>query len=77
MEKPISMILNETKLGLANICNQSGLPSYMLEPILKELYLEAKELAKQQLKQDEEMYKASLNKENKQETNKQQNNKNI
>lgn len=72
MEKPISMILNETKLGLANICNQSGLPSYMLEPILKELYLEAKELAKQQLKQDEEMYKAYLNKE-KEETNKKQN----
>ena len=65
MEKPISMILNETKLGLADICNQSGLPSYMLEPILKELYLEAKELAKQQLKQDEATYKASLEQEKK------------
>ena len=63
MEKPISMILNETKLGLADICNQSGLPSYMLEPILKELYLEAKELAKQQLKQDEAIYNASLEQE--------------
>ena len=69
MEKPISMILNETKIDLADVCNQSGLPSYMLEPILKELYLEAKELSKQQLKQDEAMYKASLNKQ-KEETNK-------
>ena len=63
MKKPISMIINETKLGLADICNQSGLPTYMLEPILKELYLEAKELAKQQLKQDEAIYNASLEQE--------------
>lgn len=72
MNKPVTIIIKETKIELANICNQSGLPSYMLEPILKELYLEAKELAKQQLKQDEEMYKAYLNKE-KEETNQKQN----
>lgn len=72
MNKPVTIIIKETKTELANICNQSGLPSYMLEPILKELYLEAKELAKQQLKQDEEMYKAYLNKE-KEETNQKQN----
>ena len=63
MEKPISMMINETKIGIANICNKSGLPSYILEPILKELYLEIKELSRQQLKQDEAIYKASLEQE--------------
>ena len=72
MEKPISMMINDTKIGIANICNQSGLPSYILEPILKELYLEVKELSRQQLKQDEATYKASLEQDKQEQLEKQE-----
>ena len=60
MEKPISLILRDTKLELAKICNESKLPVYLLEPILKELYIEIKELTKQQIEYDEKSYRKSI-----------------
>ena len=63
MEKPISLILRDTKLELANICNNSNLPACLLEPILKELYLEVRDLKNRQEKIDEELYNSSLSEE--------------
>ena len=63
MEKPLSLILKDTKLELANICNNSNLPACLLEPILKELYLEVRDLKNRQEKIDEELYNSSLSEE--------------
>ena len=38
MNKPISMIINETRISLANVCNESKLPPCVLEYIIKDLY---------------------------------------
>ena len=56
MNKPISMVINETRISLANICNESGLPVCVLEPIVKDLYEEIKYVSSMQLKQDTETY---------------------
>lgn len=56
MNKPISMAINETRILLTNICNESGLPVCVLEPIVKDLYEEIKYVSSMQLKQDTEAY---------------------
>ena len=56
MNKPISMVINETRLSLTEICNQSGLPACVLEPIVRDLYEEIKYVSSVQLKQETEAY---------------------
>lgn len=55
-QKPISMVINETRISLLDICNKSGLPVCILEPIVKNIYEEIKRVSAIQLKQDEESY---------------------
>ena len=54
MNKPISMVINETRISLTDICNKSGLPACVLEPIVRDLYEEIKYVSSMQLKQDTE-----------------------
>lgn len=56
MNKPISMIINETRISLTDICNKSGLPACVLEPIVRDLYEEIKYVSSMRLKQDTEAY---------------------
>ncbi len=56
MNKPISMVINETRISLTDICNASGLPACILEPIVRDLYEEIKYVSSMQLKQDTEAY---------------------
>lgn len=56
MNKPISMVINETRISLANVLNQSNLPPCILEMIVKDLYDEARQLSDMQLKKDTETY---------------------
>lgn len=64
MNKPLSVNMNDTKMALANICNQSQLPMCILELIVRDIYEEIHLLAEQRLKQEEELYKKNiLNKE--------------
>lgn len=56
MNKPISMVINETRLSLTDICNESGLPACVLEPIVRDLHEEIKYVSSMQLKQDTETY---------------------
>lgn len=60
MNKPISMVINETRISLTNICNQSGLPACVLELIIRDLYKEVQHVSTVQLKQDEETYAKAL-----------------
>lgn len=60
MNKPISMVINETRISLANVLNTSKLPPCILEMIVKDLYDEARQLSSFQSKQDEENYAKAL-----------------
>lgn len=50
--KPISIIINETKDKIVQVCNSSGLPSCILELIIKNIYNDVYLLAERQLEND-------------------------
>lgn len=56
MNKPISVIIKDTKIKLANICNDSGLPPVILDLIIQGIYSEIHSFANKQIKEDEEAY---------------------
>lgn len=58
--KPITLVHEDLVADLTNIINNSKLPAFIIEPILKDLYLEIKAMAKRQLAMDKEMYNQSL-----------------
>lgn len=70
--KPVSMIINETRISLLDILNKSTLPPCVLELIAKDLYNDVKQVSEAQLKRDEETYtkaqKGAKNANNEQET---------
>ena len=47
MEKPIQLVIEETKVAISNAVNNSKLPIYIVEAILKDLYSEARQLSAQ------------------------------
>ena len=65
MNKPLTMIIKETKSKLANICNESGLSPIILELILQGFYNEIHRLAEMQTIKDENDYLNAIRNENK------------
>lgn len=57
MEKPITFIIFETKKAIAETIQESGLPIYIIEPIMKELYSDIKMMNEQKLQEDMEQYR--------------------
>ena len=60
MNKPITMVINETKKKIANVCNDSGLSLAVLDLIMQGLYSEIHSLAKRQAMEDEVAYARML-----------------
>ena len=60
MNKPATIIREELIESIVRLINESGLPLFVVEPILKDLYLEVKEGARQQLERDKEQYQSSV-----------------
>jgi len=56
MKKPITMRYEEFKQDLINLVNNSGLPPFVIEPVIKEVYLEVKQSTKQQYEKDVQEY---------------------
>lgn len=56
MEKPITIKIQELKENLAKLINESGLPSYIIEPIIKDFYQEIYKLNQAQFLKDKEEY---------------------
>lgn len=56
MNKPLTIIIKETKAKLINICNESGLSPVVLDLILQGIYSEVHTLAEQQTIADEKIY---------------------
>ena len=63
MDKPISIILTEAKQKIAETINNTGLHPMLLEPILKEFYIEVQQAAIQQYNKEKTEYENSLSKE--------------
>ena len=66
MEKPLNLIIEEGKESIIKAVNSSGLPAYLLEPIIKDIYneivvLKNKELeeSKRKIKENEEEEKVN------------------
>lgn len=60
MNKPITMVIKETKNRLANVCNESGLSPAILDLIMQGLYSEIHSLAERQAVEEEIVYAKML-----------------
>ena len=60
MEKPISVIYEEFKEELANLINGSGLPAFMVEPVLQDYLSEIKMIKERQYQIEKARYEESL-----------------
>ena len=56
MNKPLTMIIKETKENIANICNESGLPPIILDLIIQGIYFEIHSLTEKQSSEEEAAY---------------------
>ncbi len=56
MNKPLTMVIKETKNKLANVCNESGLPPIILDLIMQGIYSEIHSLAERQSLEEEMVY---------------------
>lgn len=67
MNKPISMIINETSNSVAQVLNASGLSYSVLELIMRDLYAQVRENAQIEYKQSKQKYEQELEEQNAQE----------
>lgn len=64
MNKPLTMIIKETKAKIANACNESGLPPIILDLIMQAIYSEIHLLAERQTVEEESVYMEKIKEEN-------------
>lgn len=67
MDKPVSILVNETKTKLIQLCNSSNLPPCVLELIIESIYKEIHSLSQNQLHEDELVYLNSIKEDAKKE----------
>ncbi len=63
MEKPISLKLRDFKNDAVNLVNNSGLPLFIVEPILKEILIAVQTKVEQEYQQDKLRYEQALSSE--------------
>lgn len=56
MNKPLTMVVKETKEKIASVCNESGLPPVILDLIVQGIYSEIHFLAEKQTLEEEKSY---------------------
>lgn len=61
-EKPITLVREDFINNIIDTCNNSGLPFFMIEDIMKDLIQQIHAAAKQQLEEDRKKYQAELEK---------------
>ena len=60
IQKPISILIEETKQSLLHICNESNLHPSILELIVKDLYNEVVQVKNIQIKKEKEIFEGRL-----------------
>lgn len=63
MNKPITVAREEVKAKIAEVINTSGLPAFIIEPILSDFLMEVRSVARQQYEYDKHQYELALKKE--------------
>lgn len=63
MNKPITLVIEETKTKLADVINTSGLPPFVIEPMLSTFLQEAHVASKRQYEIEKLQYEHSIAKE--------------
>lgn len=63
MDKPLTMVIKETRAKFADICNGSGLPVVVLDLIIQGLYSEIHSLAERQTMEEEKIYEKTIKEE--------------
>lgn len=61
LNKPITIVRAEFISNLANLINTSGLPPFIVESILKDVYVEVRNAAQKQYEMDVAMYEQLKN----------------
>ena len=64
MNKPITVVREEIKDKIAEVINSSGLPAFVIEPILNDFLIEVKNVVKHQYEYDKQQYEMALKNEN-------------
>jgi hypothetical protein len=60
MNKPITVVYEDLKQKLANLINDSGLPAFIVESILRDYLNEVRIIVERQYKIDKAQYEESL-----------------
>ena len=60
MNKPSTIIYEEFKQDLANLINNSGLPAFVIEPVLQNYLNETRMIMQRQYQADKDEYEKSL-----------------
>ena len=60
IEKPITVVRQEFIEIITSVINNSNLPLFIVEPILRDIYLEVKTLSQKQYETDKEEYENKL-----------------
>ena len=64
MNKPSTLVYEEFKQDLANLINNSGLPAFIIEPVLQNFLNETRMVMQRQYQADKAEYEKSLADEN-------------
>lgn len=70
MTKPANLIVEETKENLTKVINESGLPPFLLELIIRDIYNQISFLKQKELEKSKKDYEESLKKDKKEGKNK-------
>ena len=62
MNKPITLVRDEFIKNIVELCNDSGLPFFVIEDILKNLIQEIHAASMQQLESDKKQYETKVQK---------------
>ena len=63
MDKPLNILIEEGRINIAQAISNTKLPSYLLEPILKDIYNEIVFIKNEELRKAKKEYEESLKKE--------------
>ena len=60
MDKPQTVAYEELRLDIASLINTSGVPAFIVKPIIKDLLYELEEIEKKQYEYDKAQYESYL-----------------
>lgn len=63
MDKPLTLVAYDFENSLIDIVNSSGLPAFIVRPIIERILTSVKQAEQRQLKTDMEVYEQSMKKE--------------